>query len=299
MVIETIKTFKHGFTLTEANLRRIIETVSEQLRERLDDLPPKLVFAVGLRNGVTVSTYTLERVLTEENLGASQIVRLEIDWYAPRVLDPTVVSLAFINADFESERGDTSIRLFVRGESQEWVDTTATLVEDRVRAIRRFTPNQLEKRSVSRLASLLISPLILLSILLGIIHPLTANVDKILWYTYTMYEIWNFEGTPGKISGTISRDSLEAANENGVNEVISTLVSQEPFWIAVSAVLMLDLVLLFFLRYYPFYNFCWGSYLKTFPRRGHGRAFVFTVTVCTIVASFVYSIATNLTGRHA
>lgn len=298
MVTEITRTFKNGFILTEADLERIVNDVSEQFGQRFGNAPPKLAFTVRLRSGVTVSAYTLDRVLSEENLGDSQIVRLEIDWYAPRVLDPTVVSLVFKNANFESEQGDTSIALFVRGESREWVSTTAAVLEQHITAIKRFTPHQLKKRSVSRLASLIISPLIVLSILLGIIHPLTANMDKLLWYTYTNYEMWNYGGTPGKISGTISRASLEAANDNGVNQAISTLTSTRSFWVAVAAVLALDLVLLFFLRYYPFYNFCWASSFRTFPRREHARAFVFTVTTWTIVTSFFYSIVANLTGKR-
>jgi hypothetical protein len=38
-------------------------------RQRFGEAPPKLAFSVRLRNGVTVSAYTLERVLSEENLG--------------------------------------------------------------------------------------------------------------------------------------------------------------------------------------------------------------------------------------
>jgi len=299
MVIEIAKTFKNGFILTEADLERIVNDVSEQFRQRSGDVPPKLVFTVRLRNGVTVSAYTLDRVLNEENLGDSQIVRLEIDWYAPRVLDPTVVSLEFKNANFEGGRGDTSIGLFVRGEPREWVSTTAAILEERIGPVKRFTPRQLKETSVSRLASLILSPLIVLSFLLGVIHPLTANMDKLLWYTYTNYEMWNYRGTPGTISGTISRASLEAANENGVNRVISTMTSTRPFWVAVAAILGLDLALLFFLRYYPFYNFCWASSFRTFPRREHARAFVFTITVWTIVTSFFYSIVANLTGKQS
>jgi hypothetical protein len=83
-----------------------------------------------------------------------------------------------------------------------------------------------------------------------------------------------------------------------VNQAISSLTSTRPFWVAVAAILGLDLVLLFFLRYYPFYNFCWAGTFRTFPRREHARAFVFTVTAWTIVTSFLYSIVANLTGKR-
>ena len=299
MVIEIAKTFKNGFILTEADLERIVNDVSEHFRQRFGDAPPKVAFTVRLRNGVTVSAYTLDRVLTEENLGDSRIVRLEIDWYAPRLLDPTVASLVFKNADFDSEQGDTSIALFVRGEPREWVSATAAVLEERIGTIKRFTPRQLEKRSVSRLASLIISPLIVLSFVLGVIHPLTANLEKLLWYTYTNFEMWNYRGTPGKVSGTISRASLEGANDNWVNQALSALTSTRPFWVAVAAVMGFDLLLLFFLRYYPFYNFCWASAFKTFPRRGHARAFVFALTAWTIVTSFFHSIVNNVTGKRS
>jgi hypothetical protein len=299
MVIEIAKTFRNGFILTQADLERIVDDVSEQFRQRFGDLPPKLAFNVRLRNGVTVSAYTLDRVLSEENLGDSQIVRLEIDWYAPSVLDPTIVSVVFKNADFDSEAGDTSIGLFVRGEPHEWVSATASLLEQKIGEIRRFTPNQIQKRSMNRFFSLLITPLIALTFLLGIIHPLTKNIDKILWYSYLMVDIWDVGGGENADSDFISPDGFEAANENAVNEVISTLVSHQPFWTVVSAILALDLVLLFFLRYYPFYNFCWGSYFRAFPQRQHARAFVFTVTVWTIVTAFVYSIVANVTGNQS
>ncbi|HVO83942.1 MAG TPA: hypothetical protein VMU60_05910 [Syntrophobacteria bacterium] len=299
MVVEIAKTFRSGFILTEVDLERIVNDVSEQFRQRFDETPPKLAFTVRLRNGLTVSAYTLERILNEENLGESQIVRLEIDWYAPRLLDPTLASLVFQNAGFDSEQGDTSIALFVRGEPQGWVSATAAILEERIATIKRFTPRQLKERSVSRLASLIISPLIVLSLVLGVIHPLTANLDKLLWYTYTNFEMWNYGGTPGKVSGTISRASLEGANDNGVNQAISTLTSTRPFWVAVAAVLGLDLLLLFFLRYYPFYNFCWASAFRTFPRKDHARAFVFAVTAWTIATSFFYSIVANLTGKRS
>lgn len=298
MVTETEKTFQYGFILTESCLQHLIDIVGDQFRERLGDAPPKLVFTVRLRNGVTLSAYSLDRVLREENLGASQIVRLEISWFAPSALDPTFVSLVFKSANLETEENDTPIRLFVRGEPHEWVSTTASVLEQRIRAIRRFTPNQLKRRSMSRFFSLLISPLIALTFLLGIIYPLTLSFDKILWYSYTMTDIWRFGETQEGKASFISRDSLEEAKDNRVNAAISTLVSHKPFWVAVSGVLALDLVLLFFLRYYPFYNFCWGSYFRTFPQREHARAFVVVVTACTIVTSFVYSILANLTGRH-
>lgn len=299
MVIETTKTFSHGFTLTEANLQRIVRDVSEQFGRRFSDSPPNMVFTVRLRSGLTVSAYTLDRVLGEENLGASQIVRLEIDWHAPSVLDPTIVSVVFKNAAFQSEAGDTSISLFVRGEPPEWVSATASLLEQEIGEIRRFTPNQIKKRSMSRFFSLLIAPLIALTFLLGVIHPLTKNIDKILWYSYIMVDIWRVGGSEKSNSDFISPDSLETANENAVNEVISTLISHKPFWKVVSAVLVLDLLLLFILRYYPFYNFCWGSYFRAFPQREHARAFVFTVTVWTIVTAFFYSLAANVTRKQS
>jgi len=299
MVTEIAKTFSNGFILTEADLERMVTDVSEQFRQRFGDTPPKLACSVGLRNGVTISAYTLDRVLSEENRGDSQIVRFEIDWYAPRVLDPTVVSLVFIKADLAGAHADTSIALFVRGEPQEWVSATAAILEERLATIKRFTPRQLTKRSLGRLSSLLVSPLIALSILLGVIHPLTANMDKLLWYTYSNYEIWNYTATPGQASGTISRASFQGANDNGVNQVISSLISTRPFWVAVAVILGLDLLVLFFLRYYPFYNFCWGISFRAFPRRDHARAFVFMVTAWTIVTSFVYSIVANLTGNQS
>lgn len=295
MVIETAKTFKHGFVLTESHLQRIIATVSEQFGKRSEGLPPRLAFSVGLRNGVSVSTYSLDRVLKEENLGASQIVRLEIDWYAQRALDPSVVSLLFKNTDVDSEPGDTPIRLFVRGESPDWVSTTASLLEERLREIRRFTPNQLKEKSLSRLCSVLISPLIFLTLLLGIVYPLVTNMDKVLWYSQGMLGTWDLAATQEVISSALSQGPGEAAR---ISEAMFGFLYHGPFWTAVCSILAFDFLLLFFARYYPFYNFCWGGHFRSFPEREHARAFVFMVTARTIVTSFLYSIVANLRGRR-
>ncbi len=298
MVIETSKTFKHGFILTESHLQRIIDTVSEQFRKRFENLPPRLGFSVRLRNGVSVSTYSLDRVLREENLGASQIVRLEIDWHAQRALDPTVVSLEFKNTDVESEPGDTPIRLIVRGESPDWVSTTASLLEERLREIRRFTPNQLKEKSLSRLCSVLISPLIFLTLLLGIIYPLATNMDKIVWCAEGAANAWDFGATREVFSSALSQDTGEANPLANISEAISSFLYNGSFWTAVCSILAFDVLLLFFVRYYPFYNFCWGGHFRTFPQSGHARAFVFMVTARTIVTSFIYSIVANVRGRR-
>jgi hypothetical protein len=237
-------------------------------------------------------------VLREENLGASQIVRLEINWYAPRALDPSTVSLEFKNTDFESEPGDTPIRLFVRGESPDWVSTTASLLEGRLREIRRFTPNQLKEKSLSRLCSVLISPLIVLTLLLGIIYPVATNMDKIVWCAQGMANAWDFGATQETFSSPISQDAEAEKPFARISEAISGFLYNRPFWVAVCSIMAFDLLLLFFLRYYPFCNFCWGGHFATFPQREHARAFVFMVTTWTIVTSFLYSIEANLRGKH-
>jgi len=298
MLIETAKTFKHGFILTESHLQRIIDTVSEQFGKQFEDLPPRLAFSVRLRNGVSVSTYSLDRVLREENLGASQIVRLEIDWHAQRASDPTVVSLEFKNTDVESEPGDTPIRLIVRGESADWVSTTASRLEQYLREIRRFTPNQLQEKNLSRLCSVLILPLIFLTVLLGIIYPLATNMDKIVWCAEGVANAWDFGATQEVFSSAIAQGAGEEDPFPRISELVSGFLYDGPFWMGVCSILAVDLLLLFFVRYYPFYNFCWGGHFRTFPQRQHARAFVFMVTAWTIVTSFIYSIVANVRGRQ-
>jgi hypothetical protein len=111
-----------------------------------------------------------------------------------------------------------------------------------------------------------------------------------------MLGTWDLAATQEVILSALSQGPGEANPLARISEAMSGFLYNRPFWMAVCSILAFDLLLLFFVSYYPFYNFCWGGHFRTFPQREHARAFVFMVTARTIITSFIYSVVANLRG---
>jgi hypothetical protein len=133
--VESRKTFRHGFVLTEAELRRIVDNVSEQFQKLGQN--PNITYTLTYRNGVVADTALLEDVLSQENSGSGQIVKLRVACESGAPPNTTVVVLEFINADAEDEPGYISMRFLIRGQSRDWVFVTSTMIEERITKIRR------------------------------------------------------------------------------------------------------------------------------------------------------------------
>ena len=67
----------------------------------------------------------------------------------------------------------------------------------------------------------------------------------------------------------------------------------KPFGILLGGLVALIVCLLFLVRYYPVYNFCWGEYLEEFTRREAARRFWLIIIGVGFAVSFVASIVAN------
>jgi hypothetical protein len=108
MKTEARKSFRHGFNLTEQELRRIVDTISQQFSRVAPSA--QLKFEAKLRNGTLVESSSVDDVLSFENVDSRQIVRLELDVRDSEPSPKWLVHIQFANSkddDGAINRSDT------------------------------------------------------------------------------------------------------------------------------------------------------------------------------------------------
>src|SRR4051812_19145601 len=104
------------------------------------------------RNGVIAATDSLDEVLSQENTGSGEIVRLKLEFRKAktpyRIRGEFGVMLEFINVDVEDEPRSIAIRFSIDGQTRDWVFVTSTVLEERVTKIKRLSFNQLNRRGL-------------------------------------------------------------------------------------------------------------------------------------------------------
>jgi hypothetical protein len=140
MPTEARKTFRQGFVLSEQELRRLVDTAVEQARKALHGDPIVLLRA-RFRNGTVTECGSVEELLTLENIGPRQIVRLEIlvdDGGESTHTEPAVsISVRLANLA-EEDDWIGSVAYSIRGGQRDWVLVTASELEDRIERIKCF-----------------------------------------------------------------------------------------------------------------------------------------------------------------
>src|SRR6266702_4154876 len=134
MDVESRKTFKFGFVLRESDLRRLVDTISDQFRKLAGPGEhPGHHFRLKFRNGAIADNTSLDHVLAQENSGSGRIVRLHYEEeVGEEATGITRVSIEFTDVDVDDEPGYVSIRFAVLGHDRDWVFVTSSLLEERV-----------------------------------------------------------------------------------------------------------------------------------------------------------------------
>jgi hypothetical protein len=300
--VESRKTFKHGFVLTEAELRRIVDNISEQF-QKLGETP-SITYKMTFRNGVIADTNSLDEVLSQENIGSGQIISLGIRYREAepeditalddtKMLHGTSVLLQFIDVDVEEEPGYLAIRFLIRGQSRDWVFVTSTILEERVTKIKRFAPNQISSKGPSgALFRFAIPLLVMLSLVAGVF---TSIRDMSKTHPGTILEeSWKSGKVKDPIEAIIMAEKLR---DEALIRKNSFLYFVTPLAFMVGILLVVLLIAYFFDRYYPAYNFCWGDYVEVFQRKESRRKFILVVLVVGVLVSFVGGVLANMLHR--
>jgi hypothetical protein len=326
MRTELTKYFSFGFVLMEAELRRIVGVAEEQIRKLPGQSIVKLCFEMKFKDGAVVKVSSLDEVLTQENLGSSQIIKLKIECFTENGTETNYISINFINLDIVGNFDDEPINFEVRGESRDWTLVTSSLLDERIKKIKR---NMLElffgRRKTSRfsmysnLAMVGLIVFISVAIIYDRYRPLDLDVPAyeepslVLSISNDLEKEIKAKNIKDPIEVIILRDKILEERESR-READWKKYNKQKELDALSAdrkrtrsLLYLPLFVMippftfyvirkFLLNYYPAYNFCWGDYAEVFQRKEAVRKFVTVVIFIGIIVSFVGGILANITG---
>lgn len=275
------KRFRHGFVLTEQELRRLLDVLVQQMKRIATMRRPVVQFQLDFRNGATAQTNSIDEVLSLENAGSGTVTRLKVvlqdkeDGEEPT--NQIYLEFTDVNAG-GSGFGGTSVCYAVEGEDRDWVFITSSELEERINKIKVSAPG----RFVCKEVALMAMTFILLAVAFGAILPAEAQRVKSRFAAIEKIEQAYRRGA--------IRDPLEAMImlEKETLSVLPAMgILRRVILVAGGLLLFFIALWLFIDRLFPAYNFCWGDYLGLYERKLAIRRYILIVVVTGIIVSAI------------
>ena len=269
------RSYNTGFVLTERELRQIYHLIIEQFKKHLGStVNIKMYYEIRYRNGSISEPNSLATIMEQENIDSFAITHLEITFTDDNNPFLYGVTLRFINLDLE-KYGSASISYTVIGNESNWVLSVTSLLDERIKRIKRF-----------RIAS----PDNIINLLLAMMVSLFA---------------WTVIALPNSKSSELNKLKLIEQNyKNGkLKNPIEALIEIEKYKIdanypsmpmnsmtGVGILLTLIIIVFATVHYcFPSYNFCWGEYVAYKERREILGKFI----LGTVILSLVIAVTAN------
>ena len=294
--VESKKSFKFGFILNETELRRLVDLVREQTAKIEGHGNTSESYTLKFQNGAVAESNDIDTVFQQENSGSGLIVRLKAEIKGSGDNGDCSTSFEFINADLDDEPGSTSIRFAVLGQDRDWVFVSSSHIKERIDKIKRFAPNQLGEKGPGRFFMRTFMPMFfMLAVLVPALISIKNKQDDL------------------KGAEAPSQVLKKVVAENGITDPIEAIIELERLreksvlahdpnmgtfkWLgyAVGILVVGSLVVMFFAKFYPVFNFCWGDYIEAFEKKERTRKFWLIVVVLGIVISFIGGVLANWT----
>jgi hypothetical protein len=285
--VESNKTYKQGFILTEQEFRRIIDIISEQLKKSVKKEEPKLNYLVKFENGVIAKTESLEEIFNLENGGIGEIIRVQITGEIGENENNHIISIIFKNTNSENESSNTApINHIIKGKSRDWVFVTSSLIQERINKLKQSgVITKMHSRPENE-------SMILISILLFLLT--------------TISFLWKYF-----ISGKNYIEQIETKwKANEISDPIEVLIAfeknkdtlqNEPLKYIMGTFFIFLIIFYsiksFTKKYYPSYNFCWGDYLEEYSKKEKFRKGFFTVFLIGLIVSIIGGLIANFIGK--
>lgn len=122
--------YQTGFNLTEKDLRRIVDIISEKAGSKTGQQISNHI-TYRLENGAVVETDTVEDVLAEENVGSKRITSLYYNLWSEGKAN---VELRFVDTRKDKEQNN-SIFYRMRGEDRDALFVLAAELDERIKSI--------------------------------------------------------------------------------------------------------------------------------------------------------------------
>ena len=278
MKTEARKSFTHGFTLSEQELNRLLDTLTQQLeRAMADGCKPVVTFKAKFKNGAIAETNSLDEILWVENVGSGAIVRLEL-LARDREQDPVhSASVEFTDADQERD-SPTSVLYVIKGDDRAWVFVTSSEVEERIKKVKTFSPRRFPLRRWS-----VILPM--LGMLLGLFYGMSISLREQGRAIDNVEAAWR----AGQIKDPILAEIDLYRTGNAAQRPPLFYIFVLPLLVIVVGYAGYE-----FVAYvHPGYNFCWGDYIRVFERKKQIEKYVVIVLITGILVSTAGGIIAN------
>ncbi|WFO15647.1 hypothetical protein M601_018140 [Cellulophaga baltica 4] len=281
--VEANKSFYHGFVLNEQELRRFNDLIQEQLKKE-SDKEIKNSFSVTFENGVVAESYDIEEIISLENSGSAKIVELKV---ISEIQDVRKIVVEFTNADSNNVSTEISIRYNISGLTRDWVFVTSSLLDERIKKIKRWNLNYNSKNRKSRLFISMSVPFTMAIALLFSIFIGGSQRDNTLKQIRADYE-------SGKLTEPI--EAFLRIQES--SRSLDTTTPLKYAFFALGGFFTIILIFYFYiLRLYPIYNFCWGDYSESFKKKESFRKTINTVVIIGLIISIVGGLIANYIGK--
>jgi hypothetical protein len=236
-------------------------------------------------NGVIADNVSLDEILAQENSGSGQLMTLKAHFVTPDTpQEPQEVIFSFTDADANDDEGTISVRYTIRGNSRDWVFVTSSLIEERIAKVKRFAPNELFARRRWFTPLLGIFVVTLLSVPLIVMD--TGKSDHSEAAVAKLKQAWQEKAVKDPVEAIVLLEEAKQVKRSFMSHVVPVLVP-------CAILTFLLLLFLFFVRYYPIFNFCWGDYVEVFQRKEASRKFWLVVIGIGFVISVLGSLVAN------
>lgn len=274
MRTEARRSLRHGFYLTEPELRRIVDAIVQQFARVAGVTVPIIAFEVLFRNGAIARTADLDEVLALENYGSSRIARVEIDVRDVADEPPHQVVARFQDAD-EDESSWTAVKLLVRGDDRDWVFVTISQLEERVAKIKRWAPAQLTEQKAFFPAMMMMLLIVMFITQFWFVSRHSASIE--------LEQRWRSGHLKDPVEAIViaERSRAQEAGE------------KRPYFIPFFFILLASTLPMLISYLSPPYCFYWGDYTAIYDRRRTIRKYLLVVVATGIVASIIAGAIVN------
>ena len=139
MKTELKKQFSHGFSLSEQELRRIHNTMTQQMKIKSKNAINSF-FEIKHKNGVRSEKATLDDIIAENNSGGWEIQELKMNLVSRSNLIKTKIEIEFRipppPPTKEATQRPYAIQYYVVGDERDWVYLTSSQLDDRIAKIK-------------------------------------------------------------------------------------------------------------------------------------------------------------------
>ncbi|MGD0548084.1 MAG: hypothetical protein ABR991_09720 [Terracidiphilus sp.] len=142
MKTEAKKVFECGFVLGESELRRIHDTLIQQIKRTSIGESFQTMYQLKYRNGSVGYLTNLDEVLEQENFGSTTILRLRMAVFDREEKPSNRISVEFSNTKEDKGYDSEPISYTVFGEDRDWVFVTGSQLDERIGKISKFSPTQ-------------------------------------------------------------------------------------------------------------------------------------------------------------